>query len=161
MSESIPPSVDTPRESILPQALDAVYEERNRVVAVLAKLVHSLRFTGVFEAHLARHPEEDKEWDDEWRWIVFIRLPAPWSQLSWHIHEKELGLFAFLPKERNDWDHHTTEEKFKRMEAFCNDDHTLNDACSICGISYSAPEEAMCEDCTASRMIAHTVARMD
>lgn len=133
--------------------LDAVYEERNRVVAVLAKLVHSLRFTGVFESHLARHPEEDKNWDNDWRWIVFIRLPSPWSQLSWHIHDKELPLFNFLPRGRNNWDKHTTEEKHKRMEAFCKDDRTLCDACSNCGTSFSA-EENGCDKCTASRFVA-------
>ena len=140
-------------EMVEKSKLDACYEERNRVVAVLAKLVHSLRFTGVFEAHLARHLDEDKMWDDEWRWIVFIRLPSPWSQLSWHIHDRELPLFDFLPKERNDWDHHSTEDKYRRMEAFCRDDRTLNDACSTCGTSYSA-EENGCDECAASRMVA-------
>src|SRR3954468_18033594 len=36
---------------------DNAYWERDQLVVVLSKL---------WEAHLARHPEEDKEWEDDW-----------------------------------------------------------------------------------------------
>lgn len=45
---------------------DGAYWERNQLVASLSK---------VFPAHLAKHPEEDTEWDEDWRTIVVIKLP--------------------------------------------------------------------------------------
>ena len=46
---------------------DGAYWERNQLVSALSK---------VFPAHLAKHPEEDKEWDDDWRTIVVIKIPV-------------------------------------------------------------------------------------
>lgn len=46
---------------------DGAYFERNQLVSALSKL---------FPAHLAKHPEEDKEWDYDWRTIVVIKLPV-------------------------------------------------------------------------------------
>ena len=46
---------------------DNAYWERNQLVAALSK---------IFPAHLAKHPEEDKEWDEDWRTIVVIKLPT-------------------------------------------------------------------------------------
>ena len=90
---------------------DEVYWERDQLVAALSK---------IYPAWLARHPEEDKEWEDDWRWIVFIQLPEVEGeyqrQVSWHIHDSELHYFAHLRKQQNTWDGHTTEEKYRRLE---------------------------------------------
>lgn len=85
------------------------YSERNRLVAVLAKL---------FPSSLERHPEEDKDWDADWRWIVYVILPT--GQCSWHIHDSELALFDHVPREcKQRWDGHTTGEKYARIERYC------------------------------------------
>ena len=81
------------------------YAERNQLVRALSKC---------FPAWLERHPDEDVEWEDDWRWIVFIQAPA--GQMSWHIHDSELYWFSRLERrDGNSWDGHTTEEKYKRL----------------------------------------------
>lgn len=82
------------------------YAERNMLVAALSK---------VFGSWLAHHPEEDKEWEDEWRTIVFVELPT--GQASWHIHDSERPLFAHLDWGPNKWDGHTTDQKYERLAA--------------------------------------------
>lgn len=93
------------------------YAERNRLVCALSKL---------FPSHLNRHPDLDKDWDNDWRWIVCIHGPA--GQMSWHIHDSELSMFEHLHKSEypgieaylsygySDYDGHTTEDKYKRLE---------------------------------------------
>jgi hypothetical protein len=71
-----------------------VYEERDRLVAALSKC---------FPSWLARHPNTDRAWDDDWRWIVFVQLPT--GQATWHIHDRELPWFAHLKRRtENVWD---------------------------------------------------------
>lgn len=109
-----------PEESILTKLqklrdqLNAVYNERDRCVALVAALA---QIAG-YNAWLGHHDDMDADWDPEWRHIAFIELPT--GQTSWHIHDSELPLFAFL-QPRNDlsWDGHTTTEKYDRMERFC------------------------------------------
>jgi len=85
---------------------DAVYTERNRLVALLASL---------YPSSLERHPEEDETWEDDWRWIVFIDVPT--GQASWHIHDSELCLFDHVVRFKGmQWDGHTTEQKYDRLE---------------------------------------------
>lgn len=83
---------------------DAVYHERDMLVCALSKL---------FPAYLARHSDEDKEWEDDWRWIVYIELPT--GQVSWHIHDKERELFNHLEVKVNNWDGHDTKLKYDRL----------------------------------------------
>jgi len=80
--------------------MNAVYHERNMLVAYLATC---------YPSHLARHPEEDV-WDDDWRWLVCIHTPA--GQMTWHLHDSEYPLFTWIPEQPNDWDGHTTDEKY-------------------------------------------------
>lgn len=83
---------------------DAAYNERNKLVAYL---------TTLYPSHLAKHPEDDKEWDDEWRNIVIIETPK--GQCSWHVHDSEMLMFRHLGTEGKPWDGHTTEEKYERL----------------------------------------------
>jgi hypothetical protein len=86
--------------------LRGVYRERDSLVAALSKN---------YEAHLARHEGDD--WEDDWRNIVCIHLPA--GQVTWHIHDSELLLFAHLadvPRLQH-WDGHDTHEKYRRLNA--------------------------------------------
>lgn len=98
----------------LEAAKNAAYSERNQLVALLSK---------VFPASLERHPEDDKDWEDDWRWIVFINLPS--GQATWHIHDSELSLFDHLPREQGQrWDGHSTEQKYERCRSYRNDDRS-------------------------------------
>lgn len=91
------------------------YHERDMLVCALTKL---------FPAYLARHSEEE-EWEDDWRWIVYIEIPVTekvvsgdqhnripekdWfktttRQVSWHIHDSERAMFDHLEVKENNWD---------------------------------------------------------
>ena len=86
---------------------DGAYDERNRLVAVLAAL---------YPSSLERHPDEDTTWENDWRWIVFVDLPT--GQATWHIHDSHLPLFDHVPRfAGRKWDGHNTEAKYKRIEA--------------------------------------------
>jgi len=83
---------------------DQAYEERNRVVAALARL---------FPAGLKRTSIEG--WDTEWQGCVYIDLPV--GQVSWHYHDTHADLFDGLPPYAGEWDGHTTAEKYRRLAA--------------------------------------------
>lgn len=85
---------------------DGAYRERDALVCALSK---------VFPAHLCRHPDEHREWEDDWRWIVCIHLPT--GQATWHIHDSERQHFDHLEVGENHWDGHSTEEKYQRVAA--------------------------------------------
>lgn len=85
-------------------AADLAYQERNQVVAALARLFPSgLRKTDI------------PGWDPEWHGCVFIDLPT--GQVSWHFHDREAHLFEGLPPYEKPWDGHSTPEKYKRVAA--------------------------------------------
>jgi hypothetical protein len=81
---------------------DNAYRERDQLVAALSKL---------FPAHLARHTDPD--WEDDWRNIVCVHLPA--GQATWHIHDRERLWFDHLAYAPSHWDGHTTDEKYERL----------------------------------------------
>lgn len=83
---------------------DAAYGERNKLVAYL---------TTLYPSHIAKHPEDDKDWDEEWRNIVIIETPK--GQASWHVHDSDMVMFRHLGAEGKPWDGHTTEEKYERL----------------------------------------------
>ena len=56
----------------LESAKDNAYWERNQLVAALSK---------IFPAYLSKHDETDKEWDKDWRTIVYILIPASMAEL--------------------------------------------------------------------------------
>lgn len=87
--------------------LDDVYAERNRCVALIARLALNNGWHAGIKQHVGA------EWEDDWRNVIFVDIPT--GQLSWHIHDSQLYLFAFLPLYDADWDHHTTDEKYTRI----------------------------------------------
>lgn len=95
----------------LTEQKNAAYVERNKCVALVARMAVALGL----EAGLGRHEEEDKSWEDDWRNIVFIELPT--GQVSWHIHDSDLPMFNWLSGYEGGWDGHTTEEKYERVLA--------------------------------------------
>jgi hypothetical protein len=83
---------------------DAAYEERNKVVAALARLFPSgLKKTDI------------PGWDAEWHGAVYIDLPT--GQVSWHFHDSQAHLFDGLPPYAGEWDGHDTPEKYARLAA--------------------------------------------
>ncbi len=105
---------------------DQAYWERNQLVSALSKL---------YPSFLDKHPEKDKEWETDWRTIVYIYVPTPqeqvdynhvrlddgkwYYQLSWHIHDFDVPLFDHLKYNHpRPWDGHSTEEKYKRLRNF-------------------------------------------
>lgn len=88
---------------------DNAYAERNKCVALIARMAIKLDLV----VGLARHHEEDKDWEDDWRNIVFIELPS--GQVSWHIHDSDLPMFKSLLPYEGKWDGHTTELKYERV----------------------------------------------
>ena len=83
-------------------ALDSAYNERNRLVAFLARLFPSgLKYTAI------------PGWDEAWHGCVYIDLPT--GQASWHYHDREAYLFDGLPPYSGDWDGHSTELKYERI----------------------------------------------
>lgn len=83
---------------------DGAYRERNKLVSALSKL---------FPSSLGKHEKTDKTWHKEWMNIVYINLPT--GQVSWHLHDTDLPLFAHLEYKNEKWDGHTTEQKYERL----------------------------------------------
>ncbi len=91
----------------LTQEKNGAYTERNALVALLTKL---------FPSHMMHHEESDLQWEDDWRNIVCVVLPT--GQACWHIHDSEVKLFNHLQHKDNNWDGHTTEEKYQRIDRY-------------------------------------------
>lgn len=113
-------SLDGQNIDELVKAKDNAYWERNQLVAALSKVLPSF---------LSRHPDDDKDWDDDWRNIVVMTLPANLNkdfigaekvcdyQLTWHIHDHDLPMFDHLRFNDYWWDGHTTQEKYRRLRS--------------------------------------------
>jgi hypothetical protein len=111
----VPPHVSMVRADVAKAQLDNAYDERNRLVAALARFV-----VDGGRAWLGRHEGDPDHWDPEWLNVVYVELPT--GQCSWHVHDGDLPLFAFLqgrPALRP-WDGHSTIEKYDRVDAFAN-----------------------------------------
>lgn len=86
---------------------NGAYLERNRVVAALARMV--LIRGG--DAGTKRTVIEG--WSEDWHGCVYI--DTPWGQASWHYHDSQAYLFADLPPYADEWDGHSTDEKYTRL----------------------------------------------
>ncbi len=90
---------------------DKAYKERNELVSFL---------TTCYQSYLCRHPEDDTDWDDDWRWIVCVKSPI--GQMTWHIHDSDLHMFEHLSsRDKHTWDGHTTEIKYGRLRKLINE----------------------------------------
>lgn len=88
---------------------DAAYEERNRCVALLARMTLAMgRHAGVARTAI-------EGWSEDWHGCVYIDLPT--GQASWHFHDSQASLFDGLPAYSGAWDGHTTPEKYERVAA--------------------------------------------
>lgn len=91
---------------------DVAYTERNKLVAVLTSLPS-------VNAWLADHPADDTTWSDDWRTIVFLELPGV-GQVTWHLHDSHVPMFAHLERRANKWDGHDTPTKWARVEEYAS-----------------------------------------
>ena len=97
---------------VLEAVKDNAYSERNKLLALVCKMAVAMDY----DVQLWRHSAEDKTWENDWRNIVAIHLPT--GQCTWHIHDSELHMFDWLPRGEENWDGHTTEEKYQRVAEF-------------------------------------------
>lgn len=89
-------------------SLNAVYTERNRLIAALARAV----LIAGGEAGLAGNPEDRKSP------VVLIDIPG-YGQVSWHLPMAEVEeLFDWLGPYPGEWDGHTTDETYARLDAY-------------------------------------------
>jgi hypothetical protein len=89
------------------EAKNNAYWERNQLVAYLAKQ---------YDSHMVRHPDSDKDWEDDWRYIICIHTPT--GQMTWHIHDNDaIDTFGFVEVDPTGehWDGHTTSVKYNRL----------------------------------------------
>ena len=98
------------------EELNKVYNERNRVVAALANAMLLLGYD------VYRTKTEIEGWDPEWYNCVYISLPT--GQASWHYHDDEKELFDFIIKRDVEWDGHSTEEKYERLNDFAHENYS-------------------------------------
>ena len=84
---------------------DEAYAERDKLVAALSKL---------FPSHAMRHEGDD--WEDDWRTIICVHLPA--GTATWHVHDSERPMFGHVGYDPQcTWDGHSTQEKYERLAA--------------------------------------------
>jgi hypothetical protein len=88
---------------------DNAYFERNKCVTLIAKMALALGF----KAGIAQHDPDDKDWEDDWRTVIYIDLPS--GQVSWHFHDSHIHLLDGLPIYDGSWDGHSTEIKYERV----------------------------------------------
>jgi len=87
-----------------------VYTERNLCVALIASYAQWFGHKVGIKEHMG------DDWEDDWRNVLFIDLPT--GQVSWHLHKDELVNFPDIGPYAGEYDGHTTEEKYKRIQAF-------------------------------------------
>lgn len=101
-------SAESKQQMVPKAALDAVYDERDKLVYLLVCLASRQGWrVGVADAHDAATCEP------EWRKVVYIDLPT--GQVSWHVHESKMRWYCVAPEYPDPWDRHTTEEKYARL----------------------------------------------
>lgn len=112
LETDIPPEAAKHAVPMVPRSeLDAAYSERNRVVAAFVRIAVSAGWPGGLGKH-----QGDESWAPEWRNVAWVRTPA--GEVSWHIHDSELHLFDGVPREDPAYDGYSTEEKYRRLDAF-------------------------------------------
>lgn len=111
--ESVLPAIELLEEENrrLMEQKDGAYSERNQTVVALA---HMARLAG-YRVGVREHDLSDTEWGDDWRAILMIELPT--GQASWHFHDSERPMLAPFPPYPDEWDGHTTAEKYARLRA--------------------------------------------
>lgn len=83
--------------------IDSVYRERSHLVALLASM---------YPSTIGYHDPQEPDWA-----VVTVWLPT--GQVSWHVAPDDMDLFGHVRQtDVSDWDGHTTEEKYGRIDAY-------------------------------------------
>lgn len=82
--------------------INSIYTERNQCISLIVRMAQALGLP------IGTKIDAESSWP-----IVFVDLPS--GQVSWHIPIDELRFFPALPAYPNDWDGHSTEEKYRRV----------------------------------------------
>lgn len=77
------------------------YTERAHLLALLSV---------IYPAHGYRPDDAEPGFE------TILCIHFPWGQASWHIADDDRRLFAHVPLTANDWDGHTTDEKYAAMQ---------------------------------------------
>ena len=99
----------TAKELDLKNRKDEAYLERNRCVALIARMAFSMGFS------VGRATTAIPGWSEDWHGCVYVDLPT--GQVSWHFHDSHAELFDGLPEYSGLWDGHDTKEKYRRVAA--------------------------------------------
>lgn len=86
---------------------DGAYLERNRCVALIARMAIALGL----RVAVSKTPIEG--WSEDWHGCIYIELPT--GQVSWHFHASQAHLFEGLPHRPATWDGHDTPLKYERV----------------------------------------------
>lgn len=87
---------------------NAAYEERNRVVALLAAMAADMGWLVI------RTKTAIEGWSKDWHGCIYIETPK--GQVSWHYHDSHAHLFAHVPERASwEWDGHDTPTKYRRI----------------------------------------------
>jgi hypothetical protein len=92
------------------RTINDAYDERNRVVALAARLALLL---GWRAGHRAHEPHPDPFWEPGFCRVVHIDLPT--GQASWHFPDDAQDLLIDLPEYDGNWDKHDNATKYKRL----------------------------------------------
>lgn len=111
MAEALVTAIETICQALqeVEDRKDGAYLERNRCVALIARMAIAAGYT----AGIARTAIEG--WSEDWHGCVYVDLPT--GQASWHYHDSQAHLFAGLPSYTGAWDGHNTPEKYRRVAA--------------------------------------------
>jgi hypothetical protein len=101
-------SAEAERDRLCEQK-DGAYLERNRCVALIARMAIALGH------RVAVTKTAIEGWSEDWHGCIYIDLPT--GQVSWHFHDSQAELFADLPRGDATWDGHDTPEKYRRVMA--------------------------------------------
>lgn len=91
------------------EAKDGAYLERNRCVALIARMAVAM------DLPVAVTKTAIEGWSEDWHGCIYIGLPT--GQVSWHFHVSQAHLFDGLPRRAEAWDGHDTPEKYRRVDA--------------------------------------------
>ncbi len=75
------------------------YSQRNELAIAFAKMA----ILAGFNAGRGFDSDESKQWDDEWRHVVYVDLPDG-RQVSWHVSPDCVPLLEGLPQYDGKWD---------------------------------------------------------
>lgn len=89
------------------------YAQRNALVVAFAHMALAMGW----EAGRGIDKDPTKDWDDDWRHVVYVDLPNG-EQVSWHIAPTEVYLLDSLPKYQGEWNGKFTARDLNWVEMF-------------------------------------------